>query len=237
MAQPDLQQAVNKIHARLRLEEPTKGHFGHIGQPGRIGQLNGFIEVLIDVLDHFLHPLAVITGLALRKGCIRDQPGISGNGEIVENAHELQYGIEALPGLQIFQPAAQGQRCFLGEEDAAFGALEHLPDKMQLIPPQHLFIKEILMELDGDLMDLGAFTFVVLPGMRQVGTNKHQVYIINFLHNVADYTTGAFCIDHQVELQLFMVVQGEIELRFGPGKNGKAVTGGEGGNLLEHILL
>ncbi len=77
-------------------------------------------------------------------------------------------------------------------------SLEHAADKIQLVPPQQLVVKGVLVPLDRDFPDLLAFTLMSEPGMIQVGTYQYQLRIVYDLYVIAYDAFGSFGIDDEI---------------------------------------
>jgi hypothetical protein len=79
------------------------------------------------------------------------------------------------------------------------------------------------MPLNGDFLYLLAQALMGKPGMIQIGPYQHQFQVVDGVDVIADDASCAFGVDDKIQLELFMIMQGEGELFFYAGKNGKAV--------------
>jgi hypothetical protein len=93
---------------------------------------------------------------------------------------------------------------FLRKQNAFKRFFKQLPDGTELRSFQKGFMKEVPMELDGDLEDLSALTFVGKPGMWNIGAYKHKFQVIDLLHTVTYYTLDPFGVFDKVQFIFFM---------------------------------
>ena len=89
--------------------------------------------------------------------------------------------------------------------------LKHGSYQAHLVALQELVVEEVAVKLDCYLADLFILQFVIEPAVLQVGPDEHKFKIFNFLHVVADHPAGAACVQYQVELVFFVLVQGKIK--------------------------
>lgn len=129
MAQADVIQEIDEVDPGLRLEKTAEGGLGHTHQFGCFRQSHRPAEISVHEIDELFHPSAVhIDVVGIIDLFARQRPGIGGFGQLVQNGHQLQHGVEACPGLEFFEPGSYLLDRFTGEEDPFQGLLEQVPD-------------------------------------------------------------------------------------------------------------
>src|SRR5215831_13457074 len=101
--------------------------------------------------------------------------------------------------VQLNDPRRQLLYCFFGEQDPPKALFQHRPDKTKLVPSQQLFIKQVLMELNGNFPDLFAFAVMGKPGMLQVRAYQYEFQLINFFNMVAYDAFGAPAVLYEIQ--------------------------------------
>ena len=89
--------------------------------------------------------------------------------------------------------------------------LKHVTDKAHLVTLQELVVEQVAVELDSNLFDLLAHTFVSKPTMLQVRANQYHFEVINFFKVITDYSPGTFGVLNKVELKLLVIVQWKVK--------------------------
>jgi hypothetical protein len=141
----------------------------------------------------------------------------------MEDHHQFHDRLEAFFLIEVFQPRRDPFDGFSGKGDAVEGLFKEIPDKIHLIPFQEDFVKQVLVELDGDLQDLFTFAFMRKPGMGNIGPDQDQFDIVDLFYATPDdppYTLGVF---YKIKFVLLVIVYWKIKLRFMPGKQRETI--------------
>ena len=80
-----------------------------------------------------------------------------------------------------------------------------------------------IVKLNGDFVDLTAFAFVRKPRVRNVWPYQYQLQVADLFHTVSNDPTYALAVFYKIQFIFFMIMHWEIEFRFIPGINGKAI--------------
>lgn len=129
MAQPDIIEKIDEVGAGFRLEKTAEGCLRHTHQLGCFCQPYRPAEIGVHKIDQLFHPPAVhIDVVGIIDLFSRQRPGIGSNGQLVQNGHQLQHGVEARFKLEFFEEGSYPLDSIPGEEDAFEGLLEQVPD-------------------------------------------------------------------------------------------------------------
>jgi len=224
VSQPDIIEEVDEIDAGLGLEKATESGLSHTHQFCCFRQPDGPAEIGIHKIDQLFHPAAVhvdIVGIVVlfsRKG-----PRAGSLGQLVEDGHQFQHGVEACLQLQRFELGGYVLDRFVGEEDAFQGLLEQVADGAQLRPFQEDLMEKVLVELDGDLEDLFALAFMGEPGMGDIRTDQHQLQVLDLFHAVSHDPFDAPGVLYEIQLIFLMVMHRKVKLRFIPGEQRETI--------------
>ena len=224
MSQPYIIEEIDEVGTRLGLEETAEGCLCHIHQFGGFGQAQGAAEISIHKIDQLLHPSAVHIDIVGIVDLISGQgPGIGGFGQLVQDGHQFQHGVEARLQFEFFEPGRYPPDRIAGEEDTFQGLFEEAPDGAQLGPFQKYFVKKVFVKLYRYLVDLFTFAFVCKPGMGYVRADQHQFKVLDLFHAVAHDPFDAPGVLDKIQFVFLMVMHREVKFCFIPGKHRETI--------------
>ena len=129
MSEPDIIQEVDEVDAGLCFEEAAEGGLCHIDELGCFGQAHRPVEIGIHKVDELFHAPAVHIDVVGVVDLFSGQgTGAFSYGELVQDGHELQHGVEAGLKLELFEQGSDLLDRIAGEEDTFQGLFEQVAD-------------------------------------------------------------------------------------------------------------
>ena len=209
MPQADVYRVFRHRLVRVKVKEAAESRRRHACQTGQIVEADLPLEILIDILLHLAHPAAVVSVRHAGEALARQQMIILLDAQLVEQIQKRQDASE--PWLRVSQTHQLGIHGHDGVRsvgDTQLGVLHHLLDGTHGVLGQELLAQQILAELDGYLMNLGAVALVLLPDVLQPASHQAQVIFPQHLHRVAHDAACPLTMGHKIQFQLLVLVQG-----------------------------
>lgn len=116
MAEADVVQTIYEGDPGLCFKEPRERGFGHAREARDFREANGLAEILVDILDDLVD--AVVVGKVGGNTAGGEQAEVAGEGEVVDDGHELEDGIEAGKPFEQFDPRGDKRNRLLRENDS-----------------------------------------------------------------------------------------------------------------------